>query len=151
MPRIGVERHALDGDLGLQLALGVAHQRCTAGGGWRVTDGLGSYGNPRFSPDGAQIACYGVAKAVGSSAKNVHLFLFRAGGKAGDGVIADLTANWDRTVGSTVMSDMRAQSQTLPPTWSADGERIIFVGSDQGTANVYSAAASGGSSLRLRR
>ncbi|HYR93420.1 MAG TPA: S9 family peptidase [Methylomirabilota bacterium] len=120
------------------------HIATLVGGGWRVTDGVGAYGNPRFSPDGAQIACYGVARAVGSSAKNVHLFLFRAGGKAGEGVIADLTANWDRTVGSTVMSDMRAQSQTLPPTWSADGKRIIFVGSDQGTANVYSAAAAGG-------
>jgi len=42
------------------------------------------------------------------------------------------------------MSDMRSQSQTLPPTWSADRSRIIFVGSDQGTANVYSVAASGG-------
>jgi dipeptidyl aminopeptidase/acylaminoacyl peptidase len=121
------------------------HVAKVAGGGWRVTDGIGSYGNPRFSSDGAQIACYGVAKAVGSSAKNVHLFLFRVGnGKTGQGLVADLTDGWDRTVGSTVMSDMRAQSQTLPPTWSADGKRIIFVGSDQGTANVYSAATSGG-------
>jgi dipeptidyl aminopeptidase/acylaminoacyl peptidase len=120
------------------------HVAKVSGGEWRVTDGAGSYGNPRFSSDGAQIACYGVAKAVGSSAKNVHLFLFRVGnGKTGQGLVADLTDGWDRTVGSTVMSDMRAQSQTLPPTWSADGKRIIFVGSDQGTANVYSAATSG--------
>ncbi len=111
------------------------------GGGWRVTDGVGSYGNPRFSPDGAQVACYGVAKAMGSSAKNVGLFVFPA---RGDGTGRDLTAGWDRTVGSTVMSDMRSQSQTLPPTWSADRSRIIFVGSDQGTANVYSAAITGG-------
>ncbi len=115
------------------------------GGGWRVTDGLGSYGDPRFSPDGSQIACYGVARAVGSSAKNVRVFVFAlgsAGRPAGPGI--DLTGEWDRTVGSTVMSDMRAQSQTLPPTWSEDRSRIIFVGSDQGTANVYSVAAKGG-------
>ncbi len=111
------------------------------GGGWRVTDGVGSYGNPHFSPDGSVIACYGVAKAVGSSAKNVHLFVFPA---RGDGAGRDLTDGWDRTVGSTVMSDMRSHMQTLPPTWSADRSRIIFVGSDQGTANVYSAAAAGG-------
>jgi dipeptidyl aminopeptidase/acylaminoacyl peptidase len=116
------------------------HVASLAGGGWRVTDGAGSYGNPRFSPDGSAIACYGVAKAVGSSAKNVHVFVFPARGGAG----RDLTTGWDRTVGSTVMSDMRAQSQTLPPTWSADRARIIFVGSDQGTANVYSVAAAGG-------
>ncbi|HEY6958542.1 MAG TPA: S9 family peptidase [Candidatus Limnocylindria bacterium] len=107
----------------------------------RVTDEVGSYGNPSFSEDGRQIACYGVAKAVGSSAKNVHLWLWPAGG---GGTGKDLTQGWDRTVGSTVMSDMRSHMQTLPPTWSADRSRIIFVGSDQGTANVYSVAASGG-------
>ena len=106
----------------------------------RITDEIGSYGNPRFSPDGATIACYGVAKAVGSSAKNVHLFTFPAAGGPG----RDLVASWDRTVGSTVMSDMRSQAQTLPPTWTADRTRIIFVGSDQGTANVYSVPAGGG-------
>jgi dipeptidyl aminopeptidase/acylaminoacyl peptidase len=106
----------------------------------RITDELGSYGNPSWSADGVTIACYGVAKAIGSSAKNVHLFAFPAKGGAGK----DLTEGWDRTVGSTVMSDMRAHMQTLPPTWSADRSRIIFVGSDQGTANIYSAAAEGG-------
>ena len=106
----------------------------------RISDGKGSYGNPSFADDGATIACYGVARAVGSSAKNVHVFLFPAAG----GAARDLTGDWDRTVGSTVMSDMRAQSQTLPPTWSADRSRIVFVGSDQGTANVYSASVAGG-------
>ena len=111
---------------------------------WRVTDGVGSYGNPRFSPDGSTIACYGVAKAVGSSSKNVKVFLFKRGtAKGGAGLIGELTRGWDRTVGSTVMSDMRAQVQTLPPTWTADGSRIVFVGSDQGTANVYSVPVSG--------
>jgi len=106
----------------------------------RITNELGSYGNPSWSADGATIACYGVAKAIGSSAKNVHLFTFPAKGGAGK----DLTDGWDRTVGSTVMSDMRSHMQTLAPTWSADHTRIIFVGSDQGTANIYSVAAEGG-------
>jgi dipeptidyl aminopeptidase/acylaminoacyl peptidase len=106
----------------------------------RLTDEQGSYGNPRFSPDGGEIACYGVAKAVGSSAKNVKVFVFPAKGGAG----RDVTEGWDRTVGSTVMSDQRSQAQTLPPTWSADRARILFVGSDQGTANVYSASVRGG-------
>ena len=106
----------------------------------RVTDETGSYGNPAWSADGATIACYGVAKAIGSSAKNVHLFTFPSKGGAGK----DLTDGWDRTVGSTVMSDMRSHMQTLPPAWSADRSRVIFVGSDQGTANVYSVAAGGG-------
>ena len=116
------------------------HVADLSGGGWRVTDGIGSYGNPRFSPDGKNVACYGVAKAVGSSAKNVRVFLFPLRGGSG----SDLTGEWDRTVGSTVMSDMRAQSQTLPPTWNADASRVIFVGSDQGTANVYSVSLTSG-------
>lgn len=107
----------------------------------RVTDEAGQYGNPAWSPDGATIACYGVEKALGSAAKNVHLWLWPAGG-GGRGT--DLLAAWDRTVGSVVMSDMRAQVQTLPPRWSADRTRVIFVGSDQGTANVYSVPVSGG-------
>ena len=106
----------------------------------RITDEAGSYGNPSWSADGATVACYGVARAIGSSAKNVHLFAFPAKGGAGK----DLTDGWDRTVGSTVMSDMRSHMQTLPPTWSADRSRVIFVGSDQGTANIYSASADGG-------
>ena len=106
----------------------------------RITDEVGSYGNPSWSPDGSTIACYGVAKAIGSSAKNVHVFAFPSNGGAGH----DLTNGWDRTVGSTVMSDMRSHMQTLPPTWSADRSRIVFVGSDQGTANVYSVPTKGG-------
>jgi dipeptidyl aminopeptidase/acylaminoacyl peptidase len=107
----------------------------------RVTNEVGQYGNPSWSPDVATIACYGVEKAQGSAAKNVHLWLWPA---AGGGKGIDLLAKWDRTVGSVVMSDMRAQVQTLPPKWSADGTRVIFVGSDQGTANVYSVPVTGG-------
>jgi dipeptidyl aminopeptidase/acylaminoacyl peptidase len=105
----------------------------------RITDGRGSYGNPSWSPDGARITCYGVADAVGASAQNVHLWSFAARG--GDG--RDLLDGWDRTVGSAVISDMRAQAQTLPPAWTSDG-RILFLGSDQGTANAYSCATRGG-------
>src|SRR6266545_957748 len=113
----------------------------TDGATRRVTNEVGQYGNPSWSPDGKTIACYGVEKALGSASKNVHLWFWPA---AGGGKGADLLAKWDRTVGSVVMSDMRSQVQTLPPRWSADRTRIIFVGSDQGTANVYSVPASGG-------
>jgi dipeptidyl aminopeptidase/acylaminoacyl peptidase len=107
----------------------------------RVTDEVGQYGNPSWSPDGATIACYGIDKAQGSAARNVHLWLWPA---AGGGRGVDPLAKWDRTVGSVVMSDMRAQVQTLPPQWNADQTRVIFVGSDQGTANVYSVPVGGG-------
>jgi dipeptidyl aminopeptidase/acylaminoacyl peptidase len=39
---------------------------------------------------------------------------------------------------------MRGNVQTLPPAWTPDGTRIHFVGSDQGTANLYSVSPQGG-------
>lgn len=106
----------------------------------RVTNGRGTYGNPSWSPDGTRIGCYGIAEATGSSGRNVRLWSFPAGGGEG----TDLLGDWDRTVGSVVMSDMRAQAQTIPPVWTPDGSRVHFVGTDQGTANAYSVSASGG-------
>jgi dipeptidyl aminopeptidase/acylaminoacyl peptidase len=88
----------------------------TGGATRRVTNEVGQYGNPSWSPDGKTIACYGVEKALGSASKNVHLWLWPA---AGGGKGTDLLAKWDRTVGSVVMSDMRAQVSTLAPKWNA--------------------------------
>src|SRR5207245_614799 len=119
----------------------------TSGETRRITDGQGSYGNPSWSPDGATITCYGTEVAIGSSARNAHLWAFPADG--GSSLRAplrvrgplppgplplpleppgrDLLEGWDRTVGSSVISDMRAHVQTLPPAWTADG-RILFLG-----------------------
>ncbi len=106
----------------------------------RVTTGHGSFGNPAWSPDGRSILCYGIAEAVGSQARNVRLWRFPAGGGEG----TDLLGDWDRTIGSSVISDIRGQAPTMLPAPTADAARILFVGSDQGTANLYSCAAGGG-------
>ena len=105
----------------------------------RITDGEGSYGNPSWSPDGAVITAYGTECAIGSSARNIHIWAFPKKGGPG----RDLLEGWDRSVGSSVISDMRAHAQTLPPAWTGD-DRILFLGSDQGTANAYSCASAGG-------
>jgi len=106
----------------------------------RITDEHGSYGNPSWSPDGRWVTSYGVAQARGSQATNVRLWRFPSAG--GEGI--DLLGAWDRTVGSVVIGDLRGQTVTLPPTWSSDAERVYFVGSDQGSANLYSCASAGG-------
>src|SRR5439155_26893041 len=94
--------------------------------------------NPSWSPDGTVITAYGTECAIGSSARNIHIWAFPKKGGPG----RDLLAGWDRSVGSSVISDMRAHAQTLPPAWTGD-DRILFLGSDQGTANAYSCASAG--------
>src|SRR5207302_8400146 len=98
----------------------------------------GTCGSPAWSPDGERIVCSGTDGAIGSSARNIHVWAFPRAGGAG----RELLEGSDRTVGSSVISDMRAQAQTLAPA-THDG-RILFLGSDQGTANAYSCAAAGG-------
>ena len=115
------------------------HVATLAGETRRITDGEGSYGNPSWSPDGATITAYGTDRAIGSSARNIHIWAFPKAGGPGK----DLLEGWDRSVGSSVISDMRAHAQTLPPAWTRDS-RILFLGSDQGTANAYSCASRGG-------
>jgi len=120
------------------------HVVSLAGETRRITDGAGDYGNPSWSPDGATITAYGTDLAIGSSARNIHIWAFPKSGGPGPG--KDLLKGWDRSVGSSVISDMRAHAQTLPPAWTRAG-RILFLGSDQGTANAYSCAARGGDVL----
>src|SRR5438552_6083928 len=105
----------------------------------RVTTERGQYGHASWSPDGVWIACLGTADAVGAGARNTRVWRFPRDGGAG----TDLLGDWDRTTGSRVMSDVRGETAALPPAWTRDG-RILFIGSDQGTANLYPCGAGGG-------
>ncbi len=105
----------------------------------RVTTERGQFSNASWSPDGASIACLGTADAVGAGARNTRVWRFGRDGDSG----RDLLGDWDRTTGSRVMSDVRGEPPALPPVWTRDG-RILFIGSDQGTANLYSCHADGG-------
>ncbi|MDQ6859128.1 MAG: S9 family peptidase [Chloroflexota bacterium] len=105
----------------------------------RVTTERGQFSNASWSPDGASLACLGTADAVGAGARNTRVWRFGRDGDSG----RDLLGDWDRTTGSRVMSDVRGEPPALPPAWTGDG-RILFIGSDQGTANLYSCHADGG-------
>jgi len=105
----------------------------------RVTTERGQYTNASWSPDGRAITCLGTSDAVGAGARNTRVWRFPRDGGAG----TDLLGDWDRTTGSRVMSDIRGETAALPPAWTRDG-RILFIGSDQGTANLYSVKADGG-------
>ena len=105
----------------------------------RVTTERGQYGNASWSLDGAAIACLGTVDAVGAGARNTRVWRFPTAGGTG----TDLLGDWDRTTGSRVMSDIRGETAALPPVWTRDG-RILFIGSDQGSANLYSCRVEGG-------
>jgi dipeptidyl aminopeptidase/acylaminoacyl peptidase len=105
----------------------------------RITTERGQYANASWSPDGASITCLGTADAIGAGARNTRVWRFGRGGGAG----TDLLGDWDRTTGSRVMSDIRGETAPLAPVWTRDA-RILFIGSDQGTANLYSCRAEGG-------
>jgi len=105
----------------------------------RVTTERGQYTNASWAPDGGAIACLGTADAIGAGARNTRVWRFPRNGGTG----TDLLGDWDRTTGSRVMSDVRGETAALPPAWTRDG-RILFIGSDQGTANLYSVRADGG-------
>jgi dipeptidyl aminopeptidase/acylaminoacyl peptidase len=109
------------------------------GAATRVTTERGQYTNASWSPDGTAITCLGTSDAVGAGARNTRVWRFPCDGGPG----TDLLGDWDRTTGSRVMSDVRGETAALPPAWTRDG-RILFIGSDQGTANLYSVRAEGG-------
>src|SRR5438552_840010 len=109
----------------------------------RVTTERGQYTNASWSPDGASIACLGTADAVGAGARNTRVHVFARAGGTG----TDLLGAWDRTTGSRVMSDIRGETVALAPAWTRDG-RLLFIGSDQGTANLYSVSSSGKGDVR---
>ncbi|MCI2430536.1 S9 family peptidase [Candidatus Acetothermia bacterium] len=61
-----------------------------------------------------------------------------------------LTQSLDRTLGSTTLTDTQeAFSGGSSPIWSADGQKIFFIVSDQGNAHGYSVALDGQAPVAL--
>ena len=98
----------------------------------RLTDGTLSLGSPAFSPDGAQIACYGHdwERFQGYSSNRIYLV-----NRDGTG-LHRLAEGWDRTFGSAVSYDMPAPAAG-GLRWTADGTAIVTLGADAGTQQVY--------------
>jgi len=109
----------------------------------RLTASDGPQEHPAFSPDGASVAYFGHRDRRASNAVSHHVWVAPAHG--GEPRTIDA---WDRTVGSIVITDMRGLVPLPKPAWSGDGERIYFVGSDSGTANLYEVAADGAAAPR---
>ncbi len=113
----------------------------------RITASDGPQAHPTFAPRGRAVAYYGHRDARASNAVNVHLWVSEEGGARS----RDVLAGWDRTVTGVVITDMRGVHELKPPTWTPDGKRLFFVGSDSGNANLYEVPVEGGAPRAVTR
>ncbi len=97
-----------------------------------------SKGRPRYSPDGRWLAYYG-REGRGDWWKNAHLWIVPVDGSE---EARDITAGHDLYIGNASINDIGG-TVTMPPTWSADSQRIYFQVSQHGSVTLFSADISG--------
>jgi dipeptidyl aminopeptidase/acylaminoacyl peptidase len=101
---------------------------------------------PTWSPDGREIAYIGHARVEDTwGVTNPSLWRVPAGvpGFPVGGSARDVTADLDRPLGDTVISDVRSfGGGRLGPVWTPDG-RLLFLVSDAGSVHLYEAGPNG--------
>lgn len=98
----------------------------------RVTDGRGPATAPAWSPDGQWLAFVG-QDHPNDHAANWGIWLIASlGGEA-----IELTADFDRSVGSELLTDTRDHAPNPIAAWTAEGDGVYFLASDQGEAHLY--------------
>ena len=106
----------------------------------RLTRRKGPAIAPSFSPDGKWIAFFGHANEY-ATVTEAKLYVMPArGGKA-----KSLTAEFDRTLGSSLATDLRSpEGAPSASVWSKDGATIYFTATDRGASNIYAVLSKGG-------
>lgn len=103
-----------------------------------LTNGKGQYGNARFSPDGAKIACFGHEFAFQGATLN-DLYVF----DAASGKSSCLSKLWNFQLGDVMIGDTRLGQSENGPVWSKDGQHLYFLGTDSGATGLYQANLNG--------
>lgn len=95
----------------------------------------GTSGAPAWSPCGRYIAYIG---NDGSENRGSNDGLWVVDTHTGD--LVNLTFDWDRSLGDTVLDDMNTYygAGSNPPVWFRDGSRIAFLATDMGDTQVFS-------------
>jgi dipeptidyl aminopeptidase/acylaminoacyl peptidase len=116
----------------------------TGGDARQIVQGDAVVGAPSWSPDGQTIACTGRAAAAPAGA-NTRLWTVPTAG----GVPTCLTANLDISLGSDVLTDLRADHPAPTPLWSQDGGWLRFLVTARGNCGVFELPAKGGEPRQL--
>jgi dipeptidyl aminopeptidase/acylaminoacyl peptidase len=87
-----------------------------------------------FSPDGKQIAYYGI-EDPGQWWKNLSIWAVPASGR---GTATNLTGRFDLDVFGGTATDLTVEPPLDPPIWSADGKKIYFTAGRRGNGPLYS-------------
>lgn len=104
---------------------------------------------PTFSPNGKSIAYIGHDNPEDDWGSTVtHIWRLSVSGKPAP---KDLLAGWDRSAYDQSLSDTSDVHGPSEFRWSGDGKRILFVGSDTGTTNLFYVSANGGKPTRFFR
>lgn len=86
---------------------------------------------PAWSPCGEKIAYF--ANPDDISAANTRLYITSA-----DGESKWVTADFDRSMGNSMASDIKYRGVQSGPSWAADGNKVYFVATDGGHAGLFS-------------
>jgi len=110
----------------------------------RLTSSIGPCSTPAWAPDGRSIAYFGHDNAY-RGATNTQLWVVPIEG----GSPTSLTANYDRSLGHHIVSDMRTHPKLGGPVWSAGGTDLFFVIAEGGTSQLGTIDARGREEVRV--